>query len=171
MMRLIKHRLYREILLLLLVMPMAVVAATSAPPRPFIPDSYAAILQTHQGHALLLVLWSLDCSPCHSELKMLGRIMQQDNALPVVLISTDGKSYSEEISSLLARYGLASADSWVYATDFPEQLQFEVDRHWYGELPRSYLFDQAHKRQAVSGGLDEQKLLLWMDEVRGVHEK
>lgn len=125
-------------------------------------DSYARIEQSYTGLPFLVALWSLDCPPCMRELEMLGRVHQEHPDFKLVLINTDGVEARDDAKSLLASFRLNSADSWIFASEQTEKLRFSIDPQWYGELPRSYLF-QNGIRQGHSGPIDETRLRDWLD--------
>lgn len=131
--------------------------ASGAPdPRRFDANSYGTILEEHHGKPFLLVFWSLECPPCYRELEMLGAKGAGDR-FDVVFVSTDEPTAADRIRGVLKRFGLEHADSWVF--DGPAmKLRFTVDRHWYGELPKSYIFNADHDRQSMSGVLDASAL-------------
>ncbi len=148
----------RRTLLAVLLFPL-VAAAQSIEPielRPFTPDSYNAILDAHAGRPFLLAFWSVDCPPCYRELEMLGRA-GAGRAFATVLVSTDGPDADERVREALGRFGLEHAEAWLFDGP-PLPRRFAVDRTWYGELPRSYLFDAAHRRTAVTGVVGEEHL-------------
>ena len=126
----------------------------AAMPRPFVPDSFAQILAGHAGKPLLVVLWSIDCPPCHQELAELGELRRQHGELSLVLISTDDQLPAAEVQAVLERHGLGESDSWQFADPVPAKLRRAIDPGWYGELPRSYLIDAEGARHARSGMLD-----------------
>ena len=130
--------------------------------RPFISGSFSQILEQRQDKPFALVLWSLDCPSCYKELKMLGEFSRQHTELDIVLVSTDIEASREELQTVLTKYKLDNVDTWVFSGASDERLRFEIDRSWYGELPRSYFFKAAEKKHVVSGLLTEDKLKLWM---------
>jgi thiol-disulfide isomerase/thioredoxin len=127
--------------------------------RPFEGGTYQAILDARGERPFVLAFWSIDCPPCYGELKMLGEQLQ---SIPfdLVLVSTDTAGSAPEIGRLLTRFGLERTEAWIFSAP-PEQLRFEVDRTWYGELPRSYLF-WTGRREAVSGALTAAALKTWL---------
>ncbi|MFK8049859.1 MAG: TlpA family protein disulfide reductase [Halioglobus sp.] len=125
-------------------------------------ESYAGIEKTYAGHSFLVALWSLDCPPCMKELEMLERVHRAYPDFKIVLINTDGVEASEEAEALLEQYELNSADTWIFAPEETEKLRFSIDRQWYGELPRSYLY-RDNARQSHSGLIDEAQLRNWLD--------
>lgn len=130
--------------------------------RPFTADSLAAIQKQHAGRPFILTLWSLTCHHCTKELQMLGRLVRADRQLPLAIVSTDSPAEAREIKAALKRFGLARIDTWVFADAVPERSRFAIDPAWRGELPRTYLFDAAHRRTAHSGLLDEARLKEWL---------
>lgn len=128
--------------------------------RPFTLTSYASILKEHQGKPLLLVFWSLECPPCYHELKLLGEL-GAGRVFPAVIVSTDGMDAADRIAEVLERFRLEDVDARVF-DGAPMPIRFAVDRTWYGELPRSYFFDAAHQRKAVTGIIDRDSIEHWM---------
>lgn len=151
------HRVCYFILLML-----STAAGAASIPRDFVAGSYQAVLDAHQGEPFVLIFWSLDCPPCYRELGTLGKLVTEQPDSPLVLVSTDEKRLAQEAASLLEEKGLSAVESWIFAEAFAQPLRFEVDRNWYGELPRSYFFDAAHHRHAASGVLDESELRAWL---------
>ena len=127
-------------------------------------DSYARIEHSLAGFPFLVVLWSLDCPPCMTELDMLSRVRQEYPNFKIVLINTDGLEASNDAESMLAPLRLNSADTWIFASEETEKLRFSIDPQWYGELPRSYLY-RDNERRGHSGLIDEARLRDWLDSV------
>ncbi len=130
--------------------------------RPFISGSFSQILEQHQDKPFALVLWSLDCPSCYKELEMLGQLNSRNTDLNIVLVSTDIEATQDELLTVLSKYKLENIESWVFSGDSDERLRFEIDRSWYGELPRSYFFKSSKKKQVVSGLLSEKKLMTFI---------
>ena len=130
--------------------------------RPFISGSFSQILEQRQEKSFVLVLWSLDCPSCYKELEMLGQLNSRNTDLNIVLVSTDIEATQDELLTVLSKYKLENIESWVFSGDSDERLRFEIDRSWYGELPRSYLFKASGKKQIVSGLLSEKKLMTFI---------
>ena len=123
--------------------------------------SYAQLLQQRQNHAFMLVFWSLDCPPCYKELAMLAEETKKQPQLDLVVVSTDNSDDVKEIQQKLTQFGLTHINAWVFKNGRAQQLRYEIDPNWYGELPRSYLFDAQHNRQAISGILRPVVLQRW----------
>lgn len=149
---------------LLLAALLALVAATSAAGelRAFTGDSLPAIQKQFAGRPFILTLWSLTCHHCVKELQTLGRLARSERRLPLVIVSTDTPAEAGEIQAALKRFGLARFDTWVFDDAVPERLRYSIDPAWRGELPRSYLFDAAHRRAAHSGLMGEAQLRGWL---------
>lgn len=136
--------------------------------HPFVSGSFAQILEQREDKPFALVLWSVDCPSCYKELEMLGEFSRQYTELDIVLVSTDIEATQDELQIILARYKLENhenIESWVFSGASDERLRFEIDRNWYGELPRSYFFETSEKKQVVSGILSERKLIKWMKKI------
>lgn len=108
-----------------------------------------------------MVLWSVDCVPCLTELTMLGQLKQRHPQLKLILILTDAPDVEYEIQTLLVKNKLEQASNWVFAEGVAQRLRFEIDPTWYGEVPRTYLFDAEHQRQAVTGELKREQIDTW----------
>jgi thiol-disulfide isomerase/thioredoxin len=153
--------------LLMSIIPATASSSTAQPQlSTFLPGSYETILNRYQGKPFLMVLWSLDCPPCFQELAMLGKLIKNFPELNLVLISTDSPGDRKELLSVINSKGVASADVWVFSQASSSRLRFEVDRIWYGELPRSYFFDGQHNRRAVSGLLDQEEVEGWLRKIQ-----
>ena len=137
--------------LLLAAMLMISGESAAAEMRPFVSGSMMKIEAEHKNQPFILMLWSLTCAYCPAELKRLGELKQKNPALSVVLVATDTPEGSGEITQRLAGYGLGNAEQWVFADAMPERLRFEIDRHWYGEVPRSYFYSRSHQREVKMG--------------------
>ena len=134
--------------------------------QPFTGASLPAIQKQFAGRPFILTLWSLTCHHCAKELQMLGRLVRSDRNLPLVIVSTDTPAEAPEIRAALKRFGLDRLDTWVFADAVPERLRYSIDPAWRGELPRSYLFDAAHRREAHSGMLGEAQIKAWLKRQR-----
>lgn len=133
---------------------------TAAEIRPFTSGSYGKIVDARGDAPFLLAFWSIDCPPCYAELEMLGKHLAEQ-PFDLVLVSTDAPGAEAEVSRVLAKFGLADAENWIFAAAY-ERLRFEVDRTWYGELPRSYLFGP-QGRKTVTGTLEAETLQRWLE--------
>lgn len=148
-------------LLFIWLLTIAGIASATESVRPFVLGSMAQIQEEHAGKPFVLFLWSLTCTYCPTELKMLGEFKQQHPDLNLVLIAADTPDDEPEIVSHLADYGLNKTERWVFAEDMPERLRFEIDRRWYGEVPRTYFYDQTHERLVKTGLVGEAFVKEW----------
>ena len=126
--------------------------------KPFTPESPAQIAASRAGRSFVLAFWSLTCAHCQQELADFGR----RPTVNLVLVSTDTPAEREAIRATLARHGLEQAEAWVFADEFAERLRYAVDRHWAGELPRSYLYAADGSRRAVAGRPDAALIERWL---------
>lgn len=134
--------------------------------RFFEPGSIERIRAERQGRPFILGLWSLSCPHCPRELKELGKLKKAHPDVDIVLVSTDTPDDAESMGAMVRRHGLSGAEQWVFADPQPQRLRFEIDRRWWGELPRTYFFSADHGVEAVSGVVPAQRLKRWAEENR-----
>ena len=137
-------------------------AAAAGELHPFTVNSLPAIQKQFAGRPFILTLWSLTCHHCAKELQTLGRLARTERQLPLVIVSTDTPGEAHELHAALKRHGLDRLDTWVFADAVPERLRYAIDPSWRGELPKSYLFDAAHRREGHSGLMSEAQLKAWL---------
>jgi len=130
--------------------------------RPFTLGSLERVLGAREGKPFILVLWSLECQYCPTELKMLSELKRSYPKLDVVLIATDPVSDAPQLISRTKSYGMDRVEQWAFAEDMPERLRFEIDRRWYGEVPRTYFYDQKHQREAKTGLISKKFVEDWL---------
>lgn len=129
--------------------------------RPFVSGSMQKIVADHKGRPLIVHFWSLSCSPCLEELAMWSRLTKKFPGLGLVMVSTDTASRRGAVRTTLRRYGLGKHPNWIFADEFVERLRFQIDRHWYGELPRTYFFTADGQSKSISGRLKAQQVEVW----------
>jgi thiol-disulfide isomerase/thioredoxin len=151
------------------LLALAAATASAGELRPFTVDSLPAIQQQFAGRPFILTLWSQTCHHCARELHALGRLARSGRNLPLAIVSTDTPAEAAELRAVLKRHGLDRLDTWVFADAVPERLRYSIDPAWRGELPRSYLFDAAHRREAHSGMLSEAQLKNWLRRSRSAN--
>ena len=125
-------------------------------------DSLLGIEQARQGQAFVVVLWSIDCPPCLHELKLLSQLRDSGLETRLILVSTDGADYRNDLEKLIEHEQLSGYEHWLFNDALPERLRYSIDPAWYGELPRAYFYDEQGKRTARSGMLTEEILMAWM---------
>ena len=141
----------------------ALTAPAAAQTLAFGAASLENIRAQYAGRPFILALWSANgCTYCAKELVMLGELVKQHPDLPVVFVSTDGPEFAPQMEAMLASHGLAGKPSWVFDDEIPERPRRAIDPQWRGEVPRTYLYDARHAREAVPGLLGEARLRAWM---------
>ena len=153
----ISHRLT---LVLLLGFVTAASAAESV--RPFTVGSLDQILAPRAGKPFILVLWSLECQYCPTELKMLSELKRSHPKLDVVLVATDTITDTPQVGARAKSYGMGKVEQWVFAEEMPERLRLEIDGRWYGEVPRTYFYDQKHQREVKTGLINKKFVEDWL---------
>ncbi|MDE2366894.1 MAG: redoxin domain-containing protein [Betaproteobacteria bacterium] len=149
---------------LFFVLMLGCMNATSAAEgvRPFTLGSLAQILKSREGKPFILVLWSLECQYCPTELKTLSELKRNNPKLDVVLIATDTPSDAPQLISRTESYGMGKVEQWVFAEDMPERLRREIDGRWYGEVPRTYFYDRNHQRETKTGLVNRKFFEDWL---------
>ncbi|PCI20128.1 MAG: hypothetical protein COB62_04945 [Piscirickettsiaceae bacterium] len=126
--------------------------------KKFDANSLASIKESYANRPFLLVLWSLECPSCYIELDNLSAWLKTKPSIPLVLISTDSLDTQQEAFGLLSEYGLQKNDNWIFGSQAHIMLRQKIDPLWYGELPRSYLFDSQHTAHPHTGVLTKEHL-------------
>jgi thiol-disulfide isomerase/thioredoxin len=151
----------RYLALALLLASMGTASAVESV-RPFTAGSFSQVLAARQGKPFILVLWSLDCQYCPTELKILSELKRSHPKLDVVLVATDTVSDAPQLIARTESYGMGKIEQWVFADDVPERLRLEIDGRWYGEVPRTYFYDQKHQREVKSGLVSKKIFEDWL---------
>ena len=113
--------------------------------KSFYPNSYHQILKNNEGKEFTLMFWSITCRPCIKELALISRTKMYENQ-KFVFVSTDYDQEHEYISEVIKVFMLEQQEHWVIQTGKFEEVISEVDKNWYGEVPRNYFFDEDHNR-------------------------
>lgn len=137
-------------------------AALAESIRSFTAGSFKQVLASREGKPFILVLWSLECQYCPTELKMLSELKRSHPTLDVVTIATDTISDLPQLASRADSYGMGKFEQWVFAEDMPERLRLEIDGRWYGEVPRTYFYDRKHQREVKTGLVNKAFIEEWL---------
>ena len=129
--------------------------------KPFGMASRASIEQAHKGQAIILSFWSIDCAYCLDELSDLAKVVAKHPKIQWVLVNVDGLNSSQEIIKVLKKILTENAELWQFAEPDEERLRFNVNKSWYGELPRTYFYDTQHQVKVFSGSPDAAWLKAW----------
>lgn len=142
---------------LLLLINAGIAVAETPAIKPFSPGSYQQILTGKANQGFMMVVWSLDCPTCIKDMELLSRIHTLKPELKIVMLSTDEPTATADVEKMLEKYHLADLENWLFASDNAQQLRYEIDPGWYGELPRTYFFSSSHQREGVSGALTQEE--------------
>jgi len=149
-------------LLLAALMGGLALSAVAADLQPFDAKTPAAIRKAEAGKPFVLAFWSITCEPCRDEMTTLKEAQRRHPGLRVHLVSVDSRPDPAAVRAFLERYNPGPAVRWAFADDFGERVRYAVDPGWRGELPRTYLFDAAHRATVHSGRLDAKALEQWL---------
>lgn len=130
--------------------------------KPFDRGSYKEIVSARSGKPFILVFWSLTCPYCRDDLALLGNLLKKYPGMDLVVVSTDSPGEAASIAEVLQEHSLDGCETWVFADPFSERLRAEVDRTWYGELPRFHLSGRDGKARVVVGRIDPSDLEAWV---------
>jgi thiol-disulfide isomerase/thioredoxin len=144
-----------SVLVILLAMINSQVQAGQPALKPFASGSYQQILAGNANQPFMLVVWSITCSSCLKDMPLLSLVHKKRPDVKIIMLAADDMSETDQIQPILEKNQLSGIENWVYADENTQKLQFEIDPKWYGELPRTYFFDKAHQRVAISGVLSE----------------
>ena len=138
-------------LLFLFLIPQLLLADSSLIPKSFISGSMQEIVAGSSGKPMIVNFWSVDCLPCHKELAMWKQLSALYPQMNLVLVSIDSLEVSNEVVEVLQESGVADFDIWQFADTHTQRLRYEIDKSWYGEIPRTYFYSQSGDVLAVSG--------------------
>lgn len=154
--------------LCLTVLPIASAPALAAQEmKPFVRGSYQQIVSARQGKPFIINFWSLSCGYCKVELSMFKELVRKYPQLDLVVISTDTPEEVDTVSDTLKTFSLGKSETWLFADSNTDRLRFEIDKRWYGELPRTYFFGADGKSSAFSGKLEQKDVEQWIKEQYG----
>lgn len=132
--------------------------------RPFVRGSWAKLTQAHAGEPTVIHFWGLTCGPCLAELPHWAQLVRERPDLHLVLIAADPVLEKPAgLSKFLDRMGLSDVESWGFADSFTDRLEYEIDPHWHGELPRTMLIAANGKMTLIDGVSDPGKIRAWLD--------
>jgi thiol-disulfide isomerase/thioredoxin len=135
--------------------------------KPFDSATPAAIARAHAGKPYVMVLWSLYCDPCREEMHQWGELQRRHPEVPILLVSTDGLGARALTEKYLATQKLGRVQAWIFSDEFTERVRHAVDPAWRGELPRTYLYDRAHRAVARSGKIPAREISDWIGRLPG----
>jgi thiol-disulfide isomerase/thioredoxin len=130
--------------------------------KPFVSGSMAQIMATQQQRPMIVSFWSIDCPPCYKELRLWRELSSRYPQLNLVLVSTDDAENRTEVQQVLQELGVDHLHSWRFADGNVQRLRYEIDRRWYGELPRTYFYAPGSEPLALSGVIDSLKVEQWL---------
>ncbi|MGZ8252308.1 MAG: TlpA family protein disulfide reductase [Methylophilaceae bacterium] len=134
--------------------------------KPFDGQSRAAIEQAYAGKPLILAFWSVDCTYCMEDLTALGELVKRHPQATLITVCTDGREAADKAAGMLEAAKLQAHPRWQFAEVDEERLRYNIDKNWYGELPRTYFYDAGHQVQAISGRPEKAWLARWIKNLR-----
>lgn len=130
---------------------------------PFNENTVEHLKNQFQGKKWLMVLWSVECPPCLKELALIDKLIEKNKKLPIVVINTDGEqSLYADRKDLITQFKLDRIKTYYFLDGQAETSRFQVDASWYGELPRSYFFNEQGQSIGKSGLLSKNIIKRWL---------
>jgi thiol-disulfide isomerase/thioredoxin len=130
---------------------------------PFNENTITYLKNKYQGKKWLMVLWSVECPPCIKELALIESILEKNESLPIVVINTDGdKSLDADRKNLITQFKLDKIETYCFTDGQTDTSRFQVDANWFGELPRSYFFNEQGQSSGRSGLLSKEIIQQWL---------
>lgn len=137
-------------------------AANAIEVRNFDSGSLENIRAQAEGKVQIINYWSVDCTACYKELSLWQALSREYPQLKLVLISTDPPSYRDQVVEVIEDKNISHLEHWQFNHTSAQRLRYEIDPTWYGELPRTYLYQVDGQSMGISGLLDEQVLRQWL---------
>ncbi len=128
-------------------------------------ETEVVAISNHIDDDFFVLIWSLDCPPCLEEMPTISTIHQQNPELKIIMISADDASRHNEVQQVIANYKLSNLQHWVFEDSENMAIRYSIDRSWYGELPRSYLFQKGQRIQSYSGQLEMPHFKDWLSQI------
>lgn len=129
---------------------------------PFVSGSMAEIKSSQKEKPLIVNFWSIDCPPCYKELSMWRELGKQYPDMNLVLVSTDTLDVADDVAQVLKAQGVERFPSWQFSETHVQRLRYEIDKLWYGELPRTYFYSPSGESLAISGVVEHDKVEKWL---------
>jgi hypothetical protein len=152
-------------LLMMATLPAVVTLCAGAVASPtiasFNSDGMTRVLASEAGHPFVLLVWSLDCTFCHTSMTNLAAAKNRGDfdVVAVAIESADEPGNTAAITTTTSKLGERTA-IWAFGDQPPERLRFQIDPKWHGELPRSYWYDAKGQRIAAHSGLITPSLII-----------
>jgi hypothetical protein len=134
--------------------------------QPFSLKTFNALKHKHLGQQWAVILWSVDCPACFKELALVNKLRQEQPDLAIVFINTDenaiGVEASAERSRIMTNYGMGGLPHLYFTNNQASKSRYQIDPHWYGELPRTYFIDRKGIFHGKSGFTQEALIRKWL---------
>lgn len=148
-----------SMLFLLLILSFTSTAQESA----FQADTISKLNKQFEHQQWLMVLWSLECPPCFKELALISEFTKQHNDLAIVIVNADDdENISEERQDVIKQFELEHLQQYYFSEGSASTNRYQIDKHWHGELPRSYFIDEQGQFHGKSGVLLSEHIQQWL---------
>jgi thiol-disulfide isomerase/thioredoxin len=128
---------------------------------PFDMNTRKVIEKRYIDQPLIISFWSIDCPYCIDDLKKLGKALSKNTNVKLITVCVDGKESAKKAERILSQANLPKHEQYQYAEVDEDRLRYNIDPTWYGELPRTYFYDEAHQVTPLSGKISNSFLDKW----------
>lgn len=128
---------------------------------PFDMNTRQVIEKRYIDQPLIISFWSIDCPYCIDDLKKLGKALSKNTNVKLITVCVDGKESAKKAERILSQANLPKHEQYQYAEVDEDRLRYNIDPSWYGELPRTYFYDEAHQVTPLSGKISNSFLDKW----------
>ena len=145
------------------LMLMALSFSSTAQETAFQADTIESLAKQYKNKRWLMVLWSLECPPCFKELSLISELIKQHEDLAIVIVNADEyENISQERQDVISQFQLEHLHQYYFAEGSASTNRYQIDKHWHGELPRSYFIDEKGKFHGKSGVLRNEHIQQWL---------
>ncbi len=141
----------------LLVASLVGTVAHAVQPKAYEPGSWPALVKPYAGRNVIVHFWGVTCAPCLKELPKWGDLVAGRKGRDVLFVEMDPVAPAS-FDTLVEKSRLAQAPHWLLAGPFDEQVRYEIDPKWQGELPFTVLIDKKGAVKRISGPVDFDEL-------------
>jgi thiol-disulfide isomerase/thioredoxin len=101
----------------------------------------------------IIHFWGISCSPCLEELPQWGKFVKTHKEINFVFVEVDSAPKSV-ISQFLSKSNLETVNNWQVDKSFDDEMRYEIDTHWSGELPMTIIVKNSEKNIKLLGPVD-----------------
>ncbi|QWD75910.1 TlpA family protein disulfide reductase [Polynucleobacter sp. MWH-UH24A] len=121
--------------------------------RPYQKGEWSKLVASNPDRPLVIHFWGVTCAPCVKEMPVWGKFTKENKKLNIAYVQVDNVP-PEQISKMLIKANLGSANNYYLIGPFDEFLRFEIHSKWRGETPMTILIDKQNRQILKIGTMD-----------------